>query len=138
MKHLLTIMFVLSFLIPPAFCAEEEKWQYFASSENESNYYIYPKSVKREDNVVKIWARMKVSQKETEPIYRGVKEFKMLWAFDCHKKAYQEVKLITILENGQSKTSSPDEAWKPIGEGSVVEYFYETICKNEESSGAHH
>jgi hypothetical protein len=111
---------------PPArLDATPEKWQYYASDEEETDYSYNAAAVERmQGSVIRVWVQAKYSEKN--PKYS---EGRFQWEIDCSAKTMRGIQAYAKKKDGTSAIVTESSDWAIIPSESTAETLYEKVCK---------
>jgi hypothetical protein len=131
---LFMIFFCLSIMVffsqsqasPPAkIDATPEKWQYYASDEDETDYSYNAADIKRmQGNIVRVWVQAKYSEKNLK-----YSEGRFQWEIDCSAKTMRGIQAYAKKKDGTSAIVTESSDWSIIPSESTAETLYEKVCK---------
>jgi S-adenosylmethionine hydrolase len=110
---------------PPAkHDATSEKWEYYASDEENTEYSYNAGTVERHGNTVKVWVQAKYSEKNLK-----YSDGRFQWEIDCQKKQMRGLQAYAKKKDGTSAVVTESSDWAIIPSESTAETLYEKVCK---------
>jgi hypothetical protein len=106
----------------------KERWEYYASDEEGSDYSYNPDAIgHRKGNRVRVWVRATYSDKN--PAFT---EGKFQWEVDCVKKRLRGISAEVKKKDGTLAVPAKSSNWSDIPSGSTAETLYDTVCKKKD------
>jgi hypothetical protein len=121
----LTGLVVIAALILVSSLAEGANWARVAESENGNVNFIDVDSMQREGASVRYLRKM-ILLNDIE-----VKEAVAYEEVDCSEKKFRILRGTNYLHNGNPVSSTTIKEWTYITPDSVIEVFYEFVCKSD-------
>jgi hypothetical protein len=108
--------------------ASKEKWEYYASDEEGTDYSYNPNTLKHmKGSLVKVWVRAVYSEKN--PKYS---QAQLQWEIDCAKKSMRGLTAQAKKKDGTRENIKTPSQWSAIPSESTAETLYDTVCKKKE------
>jgi surface-adhesin protein E len=108
--------------------ASREKWEYYASDEEGTDYSYNPDALTRmEGNHVKVEVRAVYSEKN--PKYSRAD---LQWEIDCTKKSMRGLAAHAKKKDGTQDILKQSSDWSAIPADSTAETLYETVCRKKD------
>ncbi len=106
----------------------KEKWEYYASDEEDTGYFYRPDALQRlKGDHVRVWVRAFYSEKNQK-----YSDAKFHWEIDCAKKRLRGISATAKKRDGTSAVVTESSDWSPIPAESTAETLYETVCKKKD------
>ena len=106
----------------------KEKWEYYASDEEDTGYFYSPDTLRRlKGNNVRVWVRAIYTEKNQK-----YSDAKFQWEIDCAKKRLRGISAKAKKRDGTSAVITGSSDWSPIPAESTAETLYETVCKKRD------
>ena len=107
--------------------ALNEKWEYYATDEDDIQYSYDAGNVERMKNKnVKVWVQ--ATYPEKHPTYAGGR---FQWEMDCTNRKMRGVQAYVLKKDGTTKTIAEKSDWSVIPAGSTAETLLEKACQGK-------
>jgi surface-adhesin protein E len=108
--------------------ASKEKWEYYASDEDGTDYSYDPHTLKHmKGNRIEVWVRAVYS--EQNPKYS---QAELQWEIDCSKKSMRGLTVNAKKKDGTQENIKKSSDWSAIPSESTAETLYEKVCRKKD------